>query len=471
MTEKNIPIVPEEDFLPQEETLNNEPVFHIPQGPANIDVPMDDSIESEELPQFFAPEEAVEDPDLFLFQQPERNTATMPELVLPKRDETSDAETTRSKSKRRRSRRDIRVIVNRWVLRVVLVLLVTVALVIGAAYVLLDSIFNGPYPAACEKLTMSLAKSSGTWWIPAFFMGEERAAQIMAGDETLVEPPEISGKVEIDSSGALNSDSDEWKNYPDGIRIETYQGETYTAHIMIVRDPSSVKLVTSYPYSGGDAFSTSLGGQRITHMMEIHVPEAIASINAGAFYDNGTSDLIVGSVPQGLVISNGEAVWQKGTAPFEGFVGFNENHQLVVASSMTAARAKELKIRDGCEFGPVLIVDGVVNEKAYNNESGFNPRTAIGQRADGAVIMVCIDGRQMGSIGGNFADIIDIMVEYGAVNACNLDGGSSSVMMYRDQYGRYGDAGNVVMINSYSLLQEQPRRMPTFFMVIPNSEG
>ena len=203
MTEKNIPIVPEADFPPQEDILNNEPVFHIPHGPANIDIPMDDSTQSKELPHFFAPEEAVEDPDLFLFQQPERNTATMPELVLPNHDDTSASENTRVKGKRRRSRRDIRVIVNRWVLRVVLVLLVTVSLVIGAAYVLLDSIFNGPYPAACEKLTMSLAKSSGTWWIPAFFMGEERAAQIMAGDETLVEPPEISGKVEIDSDNVF----------------------------------------------------------------------------------------------------------------------------------------------------------------------------------------------------------------------------------------------------------------------------
>ncbi len=400
----------------------------------------------------------------------ETTAAETPEVTPLATEEPAEAPQ-KPKRRRRRSKRDIRVIISRFFLRVVLVLLITVSMVLAGAYILLDSIFNGPSQAACELLTMSLAKSSGTWWIPAFFMGEERAAQIMAGDKELAPPEDISGKVEIDPNGAIISDSDEWKNYPDGIRIETYHGETYTAHIMIIRDPSSVKLVTSYPYAGGNAFSTALAGERITNMMNIHVPEAIAGINAGAFYDNGTSDLIVGSVPQGLVISGGEVVWKNGVAPFEGFVGFNEDNVLVVANSMTAAKAKELKIRDGCEFGPVLIVDGVVNEEAYNNESGFNPRTAIGQRADGAVIMVCIDGRQLGSIGGSFADAIDIMVEYGAVNACNLDGGSSSVMMYRDNFGRYGEAGNVVMINSYSLLQEQPRRMPTFFMVIPPKEG
>ena len=63
------------------------------------------------------------------------------------------------------------------------------------------------------------------------------------------------------------------------------------------------------------------------------------------------------------------------------------------------------------------------------------------------------------------ADIIDIMVEYGAVNACNMDGGSSSVMLYRDTYGRYGEAGQVQMVNNYSLLQSQPRRMPNYWLV------
>lgn len=397
---------------------------------------------------------------------PEENISAMePEVTAAPEAVPAD----KPKRRRRRSKRDIRVIINRILLRIALVILVTIALVLGSFLYLLNSIFNGPSQVASELLTMSLARSSGTWWMPAFFLGEERAAEIMAGDETLEPPEEMSGNVVIDPNGALNSDSqDEWANYPDGIRIETYQGDTYTAHIMIIRDPSTVQLATSYQYSGGTGFDTALPGQRITDMMKY--TGAIAGINAGAFYDNGTSDLIVGSVPAGLVIADGEVVWRYDRPPFEGFVGFTEDNVLIVASSMTADKAKELNIRDGCEFGPVLIVDGVVNEEAYNNESGLNPRTAIGQRADGAVIMVCIDGRQLGAVGGNFADMINIMVEYGAVNACNLDGGSSSVMMYRDQFGRYGTEGEVVMINSYSLLQEQPRRMPTFFLVMPSEE-
>jgi len=144
---------------------------------------------------------------------------------------------------------------------------------------------------------------------------------------------------------------------------------------------------------------------------------------------------------------------------------------VVHKENITQAQAEELNIRDGCCFGPVLIMNGEVNMEAYNTKSGLNPRTAIGQRADGAVIFVCIDGRQASSVGGTYADIINIMQEYGAVNACNMDGGSSTVMMYRDTYGIYGQAGEVFMVNNYSLLQSEPRRMPDYWMVRPLQEG
>ena len=111
-------------------------------------------------------------------------------------------------------------------------------------------------------------------------------------------------------------------------------------------------------------------------------------------------------------------------------------------------------------------MNGEVNDVASNSNSGFNPRTAIGQRADGAVIFLCIDGRQPGSVGGTYKDCIDIMVEYGAVNACNMDGGSSSIMLYRNY-----QTGQVEMGNSYSVLQSEPRRMPNFWMVKPLQLG
>lgn len=353
--------------------------------------------------------------------------------------------------------------------RTVISIVVVAALSVGGLCLILNQIFNGPSPAARDTATMSFLEASGTKWLPRIFLGDDMVAQIKSGGSKLsVEEDTAGGEnippIPINTDTSLTANSDEWKNYPDGIRIEKVSGNTYNAYVMLVRDPSRVYLATSSP-----TFSMSVPGTRITEQIEKE--GAIAAVNAGAFFDNGTSSPTVGSVPEGLVISGSKVVWNSGAAPEEGFVGFNQDNVLVVADTMTADRAMELGIRDGCCFGPVLVRNGNVNNEVYNSNSGFNPRTAIGQRVDGSVILVCIDGRQAGSLGGTYADIIDIMVEYEAVNACNLDGGSSTVMLYRDAEGRYGEAGKVQMINNYSLLQEKPRKMPTFIMVRPSGEA
>ena len=343
--------------------------------------------------------------------------------------------------------------------RTLLVVFTAVLLVLVGLIAVCNLIFNGPSTAARDVLTMSMLESSGMKWCPALFIGKETVQQIQA--EVYVPlPEEVSDASQIIiNSGSTNVISDEWKDYPDGIRIDKIYGDTYTAYVMLVRNPQDVYLATSTA-----KYSEEIPGTRIH--TQIRREGAIAAINGGAFNDDGTMGDYIGSLPMGLTVSRGKIVWNDGTS-YYGFVGFNEDNVLVVAKTMTAAKAKELKIRDGCCFGPVLLMNGVVNDTEFSANSGYNPRTAIGQRADGTVILLCVDGRQAGSLGATYADLINIMVEYGAVNACNLDGGASTTMMYRDTYGRYGEEGEIVMINNYAILQEVPRKMPTFFMVSP----
>ena len=358
-----------------------------------------------------------------------------------------------------RGRRFVRFLLRALGRLVLVVITAAVLAVIGLATVC-NLIFNGPSPSARDVLTMSMLESSGMKWCPALFIGEDTVAQIQA-NQAIALPDDLSdvSQIRIETDSLLSGINDEWADYPDGIRIEQIRGDTYTAHIMLVRDPSRV-----YTGAANEQFSLELPVKRIDQM--IRRDGAVAGVNGGAFNDDGSLSPNVGRLPIGLVVSNGKVVWTQGRS-YTGFAGFNEDNILVVAKTITAAQAKELKIRDGCCFGPVLIMNGNVNEEAYNTASGYNPRTCIGQRADGAVILLCIDGRQANSLGGTYADAIDILVEYGAVNACNLDGGSSSVMYYQDTEGRYGEPGELVMINNYSLLQELPRPMPTFFLVRP----
>ena len=359
------------------------------------------------------------------------------------------------------------------VLRSLLCFFTFIGVVLVGLILICNLIFNGPSESARNVLTMSMLESSGMKWFPALFIGNDKVQEIQAQVNVSMEQDQTDTSQIVIDYDAINSGADAaWKDYPDGIRIEKVSGSTYNAYVMLIRDPSKVYLATS---TSGE-FSKDIPGTRINE--EIEKQGAIAAINAGAFFDNGSASTVVGSVPEGLVIAGGKVRWNSGKAPQEGFVGFDKDNKLIVKQSMTADEAMALNIRDGCCFGPVLLINGEINEKAYNEESGYNPRTAIGQRADGTVIFVCIDGRQAGSLGGTYGDIINIMVEYGAVNACNLDGGSSTVMLYRDRYGRYTNdssltrfGNDVVMINNYSLLQQEPRRMPTFFMVSAGSEG
>ena len=317
---------------------------------------------------------------------------------------------------------------------------IIILLVVGLALVM-NLVFNGPSPAARDVLTMSLLEPSATKWIPGLFMSDELVDQIKnKGDnEAPVEDVNLDDIVIMDS--ASMAASDEWAAYPDGIRIEDYAGKTFNAHIMLIQDPSRVYLgLSSY-----DGFSTSKPGKRLN--VAIEDEGASAAINAGAFNDDGTACSQVGSVPAGALVE---------------VYATTLHYAPCSAANGAESQAMEMGIRDGCEFGPVLIVNGVPNQQVYSGNSGYNPRTVVGQRADGVIIFICADGRQAGSLGATYKDMIDLLTAYGAVNACNMDGGSSSVMLYRDY-----TTGQVRMINSYSVLQSEPRRMPNFWMVSP----
>ena len=138
----------------------------------------------------------------------------------------------------------------------------------------------------------------------------------------------------------------EWAPYPDGIRIDTYEGETFTAQIRLVRDPSRLYLATS-----SETLSKDTPGLKIDAAIEKE--GAVAAINAGTCWDDGTGSLEVGSVPLGLNLSKGKVVWNDFSVmtPDTGFVGFNRDNILIVANSVTEEEAVELGIRDGCASG------------------------------------------------------------------------------------------------------------------------
>ncbi len=94
----------------------------------------------------------------------------------------------------------------------------------------------------------------------------------------------------------------------------------------------------------------------------------------------------------------------------------------------------------GIGGGPVLVKGDTVNV-TYNEEifwgSGVgrddpDPRTAVGYTSDGKAILIVVDGRQSASVGVSLPELAQIMIDLGATEAINLDGGGSSQMAIRD---------------------------------------
>ena len=198
-------------------------------------------------------------------------------------------------------------------------------------------------------------------------------------------------------------------------------------------------------------------GWELTDMVERY--GAIAGINAGGFNDEGGHGN--GSTPQGLVIDNGEVTWGAGHVGGFHVVGL-DNDGILHVGFMTVQAALDAGIRWGVSFethdglASALIVNGEVQRQ--NLGGGVNPRTAIGQREDGALLLLVLDGRSISTLGATMKDLVDIMLEYGAVNAGNLDGGSSTVMVYDGE----------IINNCASVVG--PRRIPTAFLLMEEGD-
>ena len=265
------------------------------------------------------------------------------------------------------------------------------------------------------------------------------------------------------TSGNVSTPNEEDTNTPqdprDGIEIVEVSGRTFYGTMMIIEDPSRVSVATTYPWG-------ELGKN-----LDVIAKEAgaIAAVNGGLYasYDN------TGARPYGVAVSNGQIQLNQPDS-WTGLymIGLNNDNILVIKSlagmnaSQFEAYVKENGIRDAVAFQEEasdknnhfvqLIINGEARE-LNGMGSGLNPRTAIGQRADGTILLLVTDGRgASGHLGASASDLISVMMEYGAVNAANLDGGSSSCMYYDEEY---------LMTSVTFYYSNSSWRLPTAFVV------
>ena len=200
-------------------------------------------------------------------------------------------------------------------------------------------------------------------------------------------------------------------------KVIDIEGKGYKGFLVAIYDPSRISVATT-KYLGKK-------GQDILTVSKDN--DAIVAMNAGGFYDPDWNSN--GALPHGTVISNGKVVSDYKDANMGGgFIGFDKNNKLVLGK-FSKEEAVKMGLRDAVEFGPFLIINGKSAFVKGNGGWGIAPRTAIGQRKDGIALFLVINGRLATSIGADMGDLTEIMENYGAVNAANLDGGSSSELV------------------------------------------
>ena len=229
----------------------------------------------------------------------------------------------------------------------------------------------------------------------------------------------------------------------DSLTLQKIESSRYVGFILEIPDPRRIQVAT--------AQNIEEKGDTTSNIAKAN--GAVAAINAGGFYDpNGTG---TGRLPYGFILRDGDYILGKDVGPDEDvdFVGFSKSGNLI-AGNYNKTQLKEMGAVEGITFGPPLIVDGKKMITEGDGGWGVGPRTAIGQKKDGTVLFLVVDGRQPGySLGATLRDVQDILYEQGCYIAANLDGGSSSTLFYN---------GSVVN-KPADLLGE--RMIPTTFIV------
>lgn len=293
-------------------------------------------------------------------------------------------------------------------------------------------IFYGPFQSL-KTIAVATIYTSRHPQVAEFFLSKEQISGLLSSSNLkgiMVEPV-------IQSKDQIIIDNQ------NGIKIENIEGRYFKGKVMLVEDPLQIRL--------GVTGELGIAGQRLSELVADN--GAVAGINGGGFYDPNAQGN--GAYPDGITVSDGFIIHNNLADHEEAeIIGFDQEGTLIL-SNMTAEDISLHKIRHAVTFHPVLLKDGSPQIEG-DGGWGIAPRTGIGQKADGTVILVVIDGRQPGwSMGATLRDLMNVFLEYGAVQAANLDGGSSTEMIYKGQ-----------IVNSLWNMYGE-RYIPTAFLVMP----
>ncbi|AYF54327.1 exopolysaccharide biosynthesis protein [Clostridium botulinum C] len=298
--------------------------------------------------------------------------------------------------------------------------------------------FHGPFDNVKNTLVGMSMTTMTHQWIAKLFLSDSEIQDILNENcvETLSQSKEGLDNIHISSNGENN------------VKLSVLGGSRFKAYLLEISNPKKVKV----------GYAKNLGkvGEPTSEIAAGF--NAIAAINGGSFNDetsNGTKYSGTGAYPQGVLMSEGKVLWKTvGLNTKIEIIGINNEGKLMLGK-YTINQLKTLNCKEALCYGPYLIVDGKKAKIKGDGGYGMAPRTAIGQKRDGTILFLVVDGTVIKRDGLRMDELQDILYENGAYTAANLDGGSSVTMYYNGE----------VINNPCDSVGERP--VPSIFYVEP----
>ena len=323
-----------------------------------------------------------------------------------------------SKEGRERRKRERR---KRKIIKILKITGILFTLLIIAVAVLL----YGPWNGFRDWYITSAMTTMNHQWLATMLYSQETIDEVLSRNKTV----EVSG---ITDDSQINTNTINTSTYANdyerqilekdpehkAYKIIDIKGKSYNGYLAVVYDASQIHTMVCK--------KVNVVGEYVTTMAKRE--GAVLAINGGGFDDPNYSSN--GGTPTGITYSRGKVITSRDNAGSGGLIGFTKDNVLKLGR-VKYSQAKNLGMRDAVTCGPFLIINGEKSKVLGNGGWGQAARTVIGQRKDGIVLMLVINGRNYASgiLGADMNELIKIMERYGAYNAACLDGGTSSVMV------------------------------------------
>ena len=283
-------------------------------------------------------------------------------------------------------------------------------------------VFYSPFFNTLKKFVVSSAMESRTQqYIAKLFLTQAQINDIL--NVKPIGPTESQNPLNVNTNNSGSSEITEYQ----------VSGTQFQGYVLEVKNPLRVKVAMTQQVGKVGEFTSQMA-KRVN---------AVAAINGGGF-QGGANWADSAQNPTNFVIHNGSVIWQDKNWPDNEKVNVialdNKgilvvgNHSIDDLKSMNVMEAVTMPQSSDTDFRP-LIINGKPQFSEGDSESRA-PRTAIAQKEDGTIILIALDGRQIGQFGATYYELQQLLLDQLSTSdnpvetAAILDGGGSTTMYF-----------------------------------------